>query len=171
MDRRAAYDRLNLMEVWLPAGSSNRPGGVWAKTSVTVHTTGNSRPGADALAHALYMDSPAARRRRVSWHYSVDSERVVKHLPILERSWHTSHRTANAHSISVEICENADGDFAAACDRAALLVALLLAETGVAEVTTHQRWTGKFCPARLLGEKGGFAAFLARCLAYRARLT
>lgn len=165
-----AYKRLNLRADFLPAGAANRPGGSWPKSSVTIHETANAAAGANAAAHAVYMKGPDARRRRVSWHYTVDSAEAVKHLPLTERSWHTSNRAANGGSISIELCVNKDGDFRATVDRAALLTAILLYEygwePGTARIKQHHSWTGKDCPALLRRDGRGWSGFLGRVASY-----
>ena len=56
-------------------GADNRPGGSNPCKYITIHETGNAAKGADAAAHAAYLDSDAGERDLVSWHYSVD-ERI-----------------------------------------------------------------------------------------------
>lgn len=165
-----AYNRVGLETDFLPDGATNRPGGKWEKSSITIHETANSAVGADAKAHARYLEGPDAKRRRVSWHYTVDKDRVIKHLPLSERSWHTSSSRANAGSISMELCVNQDGDFRATCDRAALLTAILLYEygwePGTKRIKQHHSWTGKDCPALLRSDGRAWTSFIGRVTSY-----
>lgn len=165
----AAAPRRRLADVWLelglvedllPTHASNRPRKALRPTSITVHNTANDGPGADALMHARYMRGSDARSRRVSWHYTVDDRRVVRHIPDNEQAWHAG--PANQTSIGVEICEHRGIDQDAANERAALLVAALRVQHGIDEVRTHQSWTGKDCPRRLLATAGGWDGFAGR---------
>jgi N-acetylmuramoyl-L-alanine amidase CwlA len=170
MKLEEAYEKLNIEERLLPVGASNRPGTPVNLMYLTVHNTQNPAKGADALAHARYMLGPEARKRKVSWHYTVDSERVVKHLPTSEVGWHAGR--GNTVSIGIEICENEDGDQDAANERAALLCAVLMFAENIpaARVVTHRNWTKKHCPHLLLDQPGGFTVFRARCAALLAEL-
>jgi N-acetylmuramoyl-L-alanine amidase CwlA len=42
--------KLNLVQDYVPAGNSNRPGRKLIATSITIHNTDNSSPGANAAA-------------------------------------------------------------------------------------------------------------------------
>jgi serralysin len=161
-----AYARLNLSADLLPVGVSNRPGTRITPTHITIHNTDNSGRGADALAHARYMRGADARRRRVSWHYTVDDARCVKSLPTNEKGWHAGG--GNSKSIGIEICQQAGIDQEAAYDRAALLTAVLIEALGIAVemVVTHQHWTGKYCPRKLLDTFGSITPFRRRVAEY-----
>ena len=169
MTLEEAEAKLNIEVLMLAEGAKNRPGGNHPKISITIHNTANDSTGADARSHARYMATKEAVNRKVSWHYTVDDKRVVKHLPTSERSWHTSKSNANASSISIEICQNKDGDFAAACERAALLTAVLCARLGITELKRHRDWTGKNCPAKLVATYG-WNWFTTMVFAYLAGL-
>lgn len=154
---------------FLPEGASNRPGKRLEAKYLTIHNTAN--PGADARAHGRYMKSAEARRRKVSWHYTCDNLRIVKHLPLSEVGWHAGK--GNAVSIGIEICEfNDEARQKAANERSALLCAVLmrLMDIPAARVVTHFRWTQKNCPRKLLAQPGGFAAFRAQCEALRKEI-
>ncbi len=144
----------------IPFGASNRPGRPLTPTHITIHNTANAGQGADALAHARYLKGADARARNVSWHYSVDDRRVVQHLRDDEIGWHAG--SGNRRSLGIEICEHQGIDHDAANHRAALLAAVLMHIHGIPSdaVVTHQAWTGKKCPHRLLGAPGGFNVFV-----------
>ncbi len=40
----------------------------------------------------------------VSWHYSADDNRVIKHLPLDEKAFHAVN--GNGQSIGIEVCMN-----------------------------------------------------------------
>jgi N-acetylmuramoyl-L-alanine amidase len=164
-----AQKRLNIEADFLPADASNRPGTPVRPDFLTIHNTAN--PGADARAHGRYMKSAEAKRRRVSWHYSVDNLRVVKHLPLSEIGWHAGK--GNAVSVGIEICEFDDTTKQdAANERAALLCAVLMHALNIpaARIVTHRHWTRKTCPRKLLNQPGGFAVFRARCETFRKEI-
>jgi hypothetical protein len=167
----AARARLAVREGMLPATASNRPGTLLRAEWVTVHNTANRGTGANAEMHRRYLLGDDARSREVSWHFTVDDTEVIQHIPVDEIAWHAGAR-ANESSIAVEICEHAGIDQEAADSRAALLVALLLAEQSIplSHVRTHKSWTGKECPRVLLQTPGGWERFLARVAAHFAAL-
>ena len=149
---------MNIVNRILPTSRPNRPGTTIAKTSVTIHETGNTKSGANALAHASYLESTSDK---VSWHYTVDSNRVVQHIPEAETAWHSGTTAGNTTSIGIEICINPDGEFARALANAAELVADILHRYGwgMGKVKQHYDWNKKNCPENL--RKSGWAAFVA----------
>ena len=99
-----AYAELKVVQDFIPAGNSNRPEKKLAATSITIHNTDNEDPGANAAAHAKYQKGADARKRKVSWHFTVDDKSVYQSLPINEVGWHANK--GNATSIGIEICMN-----------------------------------------------------------------
>lgn len=154
-----AFARLNITVDLIPPTLSNRPGTPMSPTFITIHNTANNDPDADALMHARYLRGPDARRRKVSWHFTVDDTRCVKHIPTNEVAWHAG--PANTQSIAIEVCQNRGIDKAAAISRANLLTAVLMSFYGIdaQHVVPHQFWTGKDCPEVILREPGGFETF------------
>jgi N-acetylmuramoyl-L-alanine amidase len=123
---------------------------------VTIHETGNTSRGANARAHSSYLKGNTAAGIPVSWHYTVDSGEVYRHLPENETAFHAgdgANGVGNAQSIGIEICVNSDGDFAAAVERAIALVADICVRRNISAdcVVQHNRWNGKNCPANLRG--------------------
>ncbi len=162
MTHEEAIRKLNITVDLIPAGLSNRPGTRITPTHITIHNTANSDPGADAAMHARYVKGPDARRRKVSWHFTVDDKRVFKHLPSNEKAFHAG--SGNGRSVAIEVCENKGIDKAACIDRAALLTAVMMEAYNIPRerVVPHKSWTGKDCPRVLLREPGGFDAFRDR---------
>ena len=159
---------LRVLQDILPAEADNRPGGSNPDTYITIHETGNFARGADAAAHGSYLNSAAGEAALVSWHYTVDDHAIVQHLPDGETAYHAGDGpkgTGNARSIGVEICVNADGDFAKARENAASLVRLLMEEHGtpIGHVVQHNHWNGKDCPYTIRHTSGAWEAFLALC--------
>ena len=148
--------------------ADNRPGGSNPCKYITIHETGNAAKGADAAAHAAYLDSDAGERDLVSWHYTVDDHAIVQNLPDAETAYHAGDGKSgpgNTTSIGVEICVNAGGNFEAAKANAAALVRLLMEEHGIPldNVVQHNRWNGKDCPKTIRATAGAWEAFLALC--------
>lgn len=129
---------------------------------ITVHETGNNSKGADAQAHARLQASGNARS--ASWHWQVDDVRAIQSFPHTVKCWHASDGMGpgNQKSIAVEICVNADGNFAKARANAAVLVAQIMAEEKIplANVVTHHHWSGKNCPTNILA--AGWSNFRAQ---------
>jgi hypothetical protein len=170
MTQQEAIEKLNIRVDLIPAGASNRPGTKITPTHVTIHNTANSSPGANAAMHAQYVKGPDARKREVSWHFTVDDRQVYKHLPTNEKGWHAG--SGNSKSIGIEVCEHQGIDQAAAIDRAALLTALMMLAYGIPRerVVSHYSWTQKNCPRVILHGPGGFDAFRDRAANYLAQL-
>jgi N-acetylmuramoyl-L-alanine amidase CwlA len=71
-----AFAELNIVQDFIPAGNSNRPGRKLTPTAITIHNTDNDSVGANAAAHAKYQKGADARKREVSWHFTVDGTRL-----------------------------------------------------------------------------------------------
>lgn len=136
----------------IPAGRPNRPGIKRTPKWIIIHDTAN--PGADAEDHARYLETTD---KAVSWHYTVDDQRVVQHLPLDESAYHAgdgARGPGNMYGIGIEICEFTGGNAAARRDRAednaAWLVAQLLRQYGwsVDKVKQHHDFSPwkKDCP-------------------------
>ncbi|MBS1705483.1 MAG: N-acetylmuramoyl-L-alanine amidase [Armatimonadetes bacterium] len=168
MTREQAYEKLNITVDLIPAGNSNRPGRPLKATNVTIHNTDNSDKGATARAHANYLKGEDARKRKVSWHYTVDDAQTFKHLPLSEQGWHAGTSKGNQCSIGIEICQFKGIDQRAANERAALLTALLLAELNleIGCVVPHKHWSGKDCPKLLLHPNTSWDGFLEEVSEY-----
>ena len=179
MTRSELGKSLNLEIDLIPAGRQNRPGTRIEPKYITIHGTSNTDPGADARAHGKFVKNtgfywigkePNRRKNWVSWHYTVDDTRVVKHLEVNEKGLHAG--AGNAVSVAMEICMNSDGDQKAAIDRAARLTAILMFDLGIrdaSKVKPHHHWTGKNCPSILMdGGKPGakWQAFVAKAKGY-----
>ncbi|MDI6790927.1 MAG: S8 family serine peptidase, partial [Thermodesulfobacteriota bacterium] len=169
--------KVPIIEDFIPKGRKNRPGIIVPKRYCTIHITDNFNRGADAISHGNYLKRTAAAQKPVSWAYTVDDKRIVKHLPIGEVAYHAGdgyNGTGNRESIGVEICCHKGIDQAKAYRNAAWLVAHLQAEVptllpfpenirpgniagGVAQ---HNRWNGKNCPSLLRKTPNGWTDFL-----------
>ena len=131
---------------------------------ITIHDTGNTSRGANALNHAKYIDSGSS----VTWHYTVDDSHVVQHFQDSVQCWHAGDGKGkgNTESIGIEICINSDGNFSKAIDNAVDLVVHLMKKHSIPinKVVQHNYWSGKNCPNSLRNNKYGitWGQFLAK---------
>ena len=160
---------LDIIQDFIPLNKPNRPSTYNPCYYITIHDTGNTDRGADALAHSAYLK---ATSEKVSWHFTVDDTVAVNHLPTNETAYHAGdgkNGTGNTKSIGIEICINADGDIEKATDNAAWLTAKLLIEhkLTIEKVVQHNRWSGKDCPQNLRnGVPYSWEVFLSKVEAY-----
>lgn len=157
-----------IAERFLPKGRRyGRPGYAMTPTSATIHNTANERSGADAETHARYLEAG----HYISWHFTVDADSIIQHLPVSEQGWHAGTDAGNTTSIGIEVCEYPDTDEgralqAAATDNGAWLAAKLMREIpSVKKTVTHKSWSGKECPRDILPHWGEFLSIVE---AYRA---
>lgn len=120
---------------------------------IAIHETWNN---AAAAAEISYMIS---NNNQVSFHYAVDDKGAVQGIPLSRNAWHAgdgANGVGNRKYISIEICYSKNGGsrYVAARKNAALLAAKLLKQYGwsVDKLRTHQSFSGKYCPHRMLDE-------------------
>jgi N-acetylmuramoyl-L-alanine amidase CwlA len=169
-----AFAELNIVQDFIPVGNSNRPGRKLTPTFITIHNTDNDSKGANAAAHAKYQKGADARKRKVSWHFTVDDKSVYQSLPINEIGWHAGKAAGNNSSIGIEICMNSDLDVPAAYKRAALLTAVLAFQNKIkvpSQIVQHNHWSGKNCPRILRAKPNGWKDFLDQVKQLRDDLT
>lgn len=150
----------------IPNISNNvRPGTPMKPTYITIHNTDNTGTGANASSHAnlLYNGNGG---RTASWHFTVDDKEIYQSLPLDEIGYHAGDGSGpgNMSSIGIEICENKDGNYAKAEQNAVELTAYLLLkfDLPVSAVKKHQDFSGKLCPAKILGRTNGWNDFINR---------
>ena len=116
---------------------------------ITVHETGNTDEGANALAHANYINNGSEE----TWHYTVDDTQVIKHFNHDISCWHCGdgRGEGNLNSIGIEMCVNSDGDFNKTIANTIELVQYLMKELNIsiADVFQHNYWNGKDCPQNI----------------------
>lgn len=119
---------------------------------VTIHNTANEGYGADAKKHAELQYS--GNNKNVSWHYTVDNKQIYQSMPMNEVAYHAGDglNLGNIATIGIEICENADGNYAQAERNAAYLTARILFENNLPSdrVRMHKDWSGKNCPHNMI---------------------
>lgn len=120
-------------------------------TFITMHSTANHRTTATAMQHAKALNSG---KLKTSWHFSVDTQMAVQHLPLNRTAWHAGTAAGNNNSIGIEMCESESvrGNHFRTWDRSAKLAALLMKRYNISlrRVVPHYHWYGKNCPRPLL---------------------
>jgi N-acetylmuramoyl-L-alanine amidase CwlA len=148
---------MTVRQMLCPANLSNNPNRPLQSIEyITIHTTGNRGPTADAHAHARYQYGGSGGRT-ASWHYTADACEVWRSFEDTRECWHTGTSRGNAESLGVEICVNSCEGFPKACENAASLTADLLARyhLSLERVVQHNFWSGKDCPAELRSGEWG----------------
>ena len=125
---------------------------------ITIHSTQNWKSGADALRHSKALKNGALGR--LSWHYTVDEDLAVQHLPTTERGNHADFDgPGNRYSVGIEMCENPGNSRSRTLERTAKLAAWLCVkyDLPVSRVVPHYKWPrrgknppNKNCPHFLL---------------------
>lgn len=144
---------MQIKQDFIPVGRKNRPGNKMSPKYITVHNTANTAKSASAEMHARYVKNPTTTE---SWHYTVDDGDVIyQHLPTNESGWHAGDGVSgagNRQSIGIEICEYEGINANTANNNAAWLIKRLMKDynISIANVVPHQKWSGKYCPRKLL---------------------
>lgn len=143
---------MEIIERLAPLGYNCRPGiNRTGFMGITIHNTSNWSNGATAIAHSNYLRN-SGKNNFVSWNYVVDKDYAVRCVPENEVAWCQGDGRGNGNmkTISIEICDNADGDIRKATDNAVELAAQILRRYGVKNASQylfqHNHWTGKDCP-------------------------
>ena len=120
---------------------------------ITIHETANTGVGADADAHANFINNGAME----TWHYTVDSEKAVCHYYHTTSCWHAGTYNGNTQSIGIEMCVNRDGDYVKTLHNTIELVQKIMKEENIpaSRVVQHNYWSGKHCPTLLREGKSG----------------
>ena len=143
----------------LPRDASNTPQKRMDWQFVVVHNTGNPSPGADALAHANWLEKLAREGAdEPSWGYTVDDTRIVQHLEDDQCGWHAldGDGPGNMRGIGFELVEVGDQELV--LWNAGWLIGMKLRQRGygMERVGQHHQYARdqKDCP-RLLRANGG----------------
>lgn len=133
---------------------------------IVVHTTGNSKCGANAEAHFHYWNSGNVGQ---SADFVVDDSGALQINDFNKYyTWHCGdgkgkYGITNANSIGIEICVNEDGNFDKAVENAVSLVKKLKEETGIVDVVRHYDASRKNCPAQFAKNNwNGWYDFLSK---------
>lgn len=158
---------MNIKEMLAPVGSKCRPGQrLKGFVGVTIHNTGNTSQGANALSHGRYLQG-GGKNTQASWHYCVDENCITRSIPENEVAWHAGDGagSGNYKTVAIEICMNSDGNIKRATDNATELTADILRRHGMKQaegyVYQHNHWSGKNCPQKIReGAPYNWQAFL-----------
>lgn len=132
--------------------------------TITLHQTGAPGVGQNARAMANYqrnMSNPANREQK-SWHYQVDDHEAIQSFEHGYGCWHASdgRGNGNMHTVAIESCINADGNYAKTIDNTCKLMAWICFKEGFdpRKIKRHYDWAPdkKWCPAQILNGKQGF---------------
>lgn len=126
------------------------------KNYLTIHQTGNTAAGANAMAHHRLQ---ARSGIGYGWHWQVDDEMAIQTHDHDFKIWHAGdgRGKGNTESISIEICVNLDGDYNQSVENGAKLAAMILKEENIPieRMVQHNYWTGKNCPEQIRACKNG----------------
>lgn len=117
---------------------------------IVVHNTANDAPAENEISYMLNNDN------EVSYHVAVDDREIIQAIPFDRNAWASGdgHGKGNMEGIHIEICYSLSGGprFEKAERNAAEYIASLLKKYGwgMAQVTKHQDYDGKYCPHRTL---------------------
>ncbi|MEA4832166.1 MAG: N-acetylmuramoyl-L-alanine amidase [Oscillospiraceae bacterium] len=156
-------EMLDVIVDYIDEDTLGRPGDVTTKKWIVIHNTGNYSSTADAKMHNEYIHK-STYSSTTSWHYTVDDHSIYQHIPDNERAFHAGDGgwgEGNAYGIGIEICVNEGGDFYAALDNAAQLVAELMIKNNLtmSSIKQHYDFNGKNCPQEIR-ERGLWGSFL-----------
>lgn len=152
------YRQVNVKKDYLSYNARGRSRKKMSPRYITIHSTQNWSKGADALRHSKALKNGALGR--LSWHYTVDENLAVQHLPANERGNHADFDgPGNRYSIGIEMCENPGNSRSRTLERTAKLAAWLCVKYNlpVSRVVPHYKWPrrgknppNKNCPHFLL---------------------
>ena len=133
------------------------------KKFLVIHQTGNAARGANAQMHATYQINNTKYKdpREASWHYSVDDKEAIQSFTHDVSCYHTSDGSGdgNMHSIAIEGCINADGNYIKSVENMARLAAKILKDEKISIMNMKQHYDfardKKNCPAQIRGGKDG----------------
>lgn len=166
MSRQSMFKDLNVKQMLIPKGKYGRRSPVaMTPRFITIHSTEN--PTGDAYAHAKALNRGALRGGRrtgyLFWHFTVQDNTVIQHIPINEAGEHADIDGPGNHtSIGIEMAEHRGNDLARTIDRTARLTAVLMRQYDIplSNVVPHYHWpregynpAHKNCPHFLL-ERG-----------------
>ncbi len=182
----ALYREANVSVDLIPKGAYGRRNPLRLKPRyITIHSTQNY--SGDAYAHAKALKRGKLRGGRRSgylfWHYTVQEDVAIQHLPTNEAGEHADLDGPGNHtSIGIEMAEHRGNDIARTIDRTAKLTAWLAYTNriSVSKVVPHYHWpregynpAHKNCPHFLLDRgkpRGTWKWFQNRVRAHHNRI-
>lgn len=150
------YREANVVRALIPNGKHARKYKRYMNPRyITIHSTQNYSPAADAMQHARALNNGKLRayKRRggnrtgyLAWHFSTDQDRTVQHLPENEQGEHADFDgPGNNYSIGIEMCENRGNSRTRTIDRTARLAAYLMHKHDIPlrNIVPHYHWPRK----------------------------
>ncbi|WP_373749795.1 N-acetylmuramoyl-L-alanine amidase [Jeotgalibaca porci] len=133
------------------------------KKFLVIHQTGNAARGANAQMHATYQINNTKYKdpREASWHWQVDDKEAIQSFTHDVSCYHASDGSGdgNMHSIAIEGCINADGDYKKSVENMARLAAKILKDENISIMNMKQHYDfardKKNCPAQIRSGKDG----------------
>lgn len=128
---------------------------------ITVHNTYNDAPAENEVSYMI------SNNNEVSFHIAVDDKKAIQGIPLERNAWACGdgNGSGNRESISVEICYSKSGGdrYYKAEENAVDVVRQLMSmyNIPIENVRTHQSWSGKYCPHRMLAE-GRWSVFIQK---------
>ncbi|MGD1979480.1 MAG: N-acetylmuramoyl-L-alanine amidase [Akkermansiaceae bacterium] len=181
MSPSSIYRQVNVKKDYLSYGARGRTRKKMSPRYITIHSTQNWSRGADAQRHSLALKNGALGK--LSWHYTVDENRAVQHLPTNERGNHADYDgPGNRYSIGIEMCEHPGNSRSKTLERTAKLAAWLCIKYDLpaSRVVPHYKWprygknpANKNCPHFLLtnGKPGAkWRGFVKAVDVYRRKM-
>ena len=152
----ALYREANVKKYYIPNGKHARKYKRRLDPKyITIHSTQNFSTGADAWRHAKALNNGKLRARKrkggnrigyLTWHFTVDQNVVVQHLPSNEQGEHADFDgPGNNTSLGIEMCEHKGNSRAATIERTAKLTAWLMHKHNIPlrRVVAHYHWERK----------------------------
>ena len=150
------YREVNVKKSYIPKGRHARK---YKRTLrpkyITIHSTQNFSSGADAWRHCKALNNGKLRAYKrkggnrigyLTWHYTVDQNVAVQHLPCNEQGEHADFDgPGNNTSLAIEMCEHRGNNRSATIERTAKLTAWLMKEYNIPlrRVVPHYHWARK----------------------------
>ena len=133
------------------------------KKFLVIHQTGNAARGANAQMHAAYQINNTKYKdpREASWHWQADCKEAIQSFTHDVSCYHASDGSGdgNMHSIAIEGCINADGNYVKSVENMARLAAKILKDEKISIMNMKQHYDfardKKNCPAQIRGGKDG----------------
>ncbi|HIE8455442.1 TPA: N-acetylmuramoyl-L-alanine amidase C-terminal domain-containing protein [Bacillus cereus] len=128
---------------------------------ITVHNTYNDASAENEVSYMI------TNNNEVSFHIAIDDKKAIQGIPLERNAWACGdgNGSGNRESISVEICYSKSGGdrYYKAEGNAVDVVRQLMSmyNIPIENVRTHQSWSGKYCPHRMLAE-GRWGAFIQK---------
>lgn len=122
---------------------------------ITIHSTQNFSTGADAWRHSLALKNGKLRayKRRggnrigyLAWHYTIDQNVTVQHIPDNEQGEHADFDgPGNNYSLGLEMCEHTGNSRSLTVERTAKLAAYLMHKHSIplSNIRAHYHWERK----------------------------